>query len=286
MVHTRRMASMVFEDLDTSTPSDQNHLGSPGAQPRSSTPIPPFPLPHTTPTTPRSHKKAGQKRLQGITELPYDVNSVKETVKSCLKLDFEIEDWQAHTIYRLLQGYDGISIAGTSYGKSIIFEGLAAMSKKKVILVVCPLKVLEKDQSAQAREKGVSAIYINEDNAKDPRVWRDVAAGVFALVYVSPEMVLSPSTTDHKYYQEKSYAHARDTERSRPTEDQHASRPNPLPLRQDLWLRPPRDHRPLARPCPLSRRQQMRRLSPQPNSQGWVCPGSSYCIAGVYSEMR
>lgn len=135
MVLIRRLASLIFEDADNSAPTVQSKTDAPNAQTHSPNvaAAAPFALPHTTPTTPRSRKQAV-------------VEHVKEAVKMNLKLDFDIEDWQAHVIYRLLQGYDGVCIAGTGYGKSIIFEGLASMSDEKVVLVICPLKVLEKDQ--------------------------------------------------------------------------------------------------------------------------------------------
>jgi superfamily II DNA helicase RecQ len=37
-------------------------------------------------------------------------------------------------------------VTGTGYGKSIIFEGLAALNKTKIVIVICPLKGLERDQ--------------------------------------------------------------------------------------------------------------------------------------------
>jgi superfamily II DNA helicase RecQ len=35
---------------------------------------------------------------------------------------------------------------GTGYGKSVIFEGLVALNKSKIVIVICPLKALERDQ--------------------------------------------------------------------------------------------------------------------------------------------
>jgi superfamily II DNA helicase RecQ len=49
-------------------------------------------------------------------------------------------------IRRLRKGYDGFLIAGTGYGKSIVFEGLAALHKNKMVIVTSPLKALERDQ--------------------------------------------------------------------------------------------------------------------------------------------
>lgn len=64
-----------------------------------------------------------------------------------LKLSYQPDDWQVHLIMRILHGYDSIFVAGTGYGKSLIFEGVAALSpKKKAVIVVCPLKALEADQ--------------------------------------------------------------------------------------------------------------------------------------------
>ncbi|KLO12440.1 P-loop containing nucleoside triphosphate hydrolase protein [Schizopora paradoxa] len=147
-----------------------------------------------TPTTPRTHKQAGsgRKRTDGVIELSYGVDRVKSTVKRKLKLDFDIDDWQAHLIQKILERYDSICIAGTGYGKSILFEGVAAMSKRKIVIVVCPLKVLEKDQVKQAEEKGIRAIYVNSDNCKAPGLWANLARGAFQMIYMSPEMLRHP----------------------------------------------------------------------------------------------
>jgi superfamily II DNA helicase RecQ len=57
------------------------------------------------------------------------------------------DEWQAHLIQRVLQGYDSIFCAGTGYGKSLIFEGIAALGGRgKVAIVISPLKALQKDQ--------------------------------------------------------------------------------------------------------------------------------------------
>ncbi|KAJ7159121.1 hypothetical protein C8R43DRAFT_882325 [Mycena crocata] len=64
-----------------------------------------------------------------------------------LKLSYIPDDWQIHLVIRIMQGYDSIFLAGTGYGKSLIFEAVAFMGgKKKVTVVICPLKALEADQ--------------------------------------------------------------------------------------------------------------------------------------------
>ncbi|KZS88227.1 hypothetical protein SISNIDRAFT_396218, partial [Sistotremastrum niveocremeum HHB9708] len=62
------------------------------------------------------------------------------------KLGFEPEEWQARTILSVMGGKDVIFVAGTGYGKSLVFEGLAAQATTKTVVVICPLKALENDQ--------------------------------------------------------------------------------------------------------------------------------------------
>ncbi|KAE9392473.1 P-loop containing nucleoside triphosphate hydrolase protein, partial [Gymnopus androsaceus JB14] len=103
------------------------------------------------------------------------------------------EDWQAHLISCVFGGYDAIFCAGTGYGKSLIFEGLAALGgKNKLVMVICPLKSLELDQAKSASAKGLEAIAINKDTMRTAGLWAR-AQNSAQLVYLSPEMVLSDS---------------------------------------------------------------------------------------------
>ncbi|KAJ7717747.1 P-loop containing nucleoside triphosphate hydrolase protein, partial [Mycena maculata] len=103
------------------------------------------------------------------------------------------ELWQIYLISRILRGFDSIFLAGTGYGKSLIFEGLAVLGgNKKVVIVISPLKALERDQVDQARKKGIRAILINEDNTKSASLWKE-ARTTAQLVYISPEMACSDS---------------------------------------------------------------------------------------------
>ncbi|KAJ7187716.1 hypothetical protein GGX14DRAFT_341512, partial [Mycena pura] len=57
------------------------------------------------------------------------------------------ELWQIYLISRILRGFDSVFLAGTGYGKSLVFEGLAVLGgKNKVVIVICPLKALEQGQ--------------------------------------------------------------------------------------------------------------------------------------------
>lgn len=107
--------------------------------PRRQNPPPP-------PQTPRVHKAPSSASVNGIRVLPETALDVKTKVTKKLKLTFSMDDWQAHVIHRIRQRYDSILVAGTGYGKSLIFQGLAALDMKKIVIVISPLKALERDQ--------------------------------------------------------------------------------------------------------------------------------------------
>jgi len=97
--------------------------------------------------TPRHRKTPVRKRNPGIKPTKRSINEIQEELKKILKLSFTPEEWQAHLIQRVQQGYDTIFCTGTGYGKSLIFEGIAALGgQKKVTIVISPLKALQKDQ--------------------------------------------------------------------------------------------------------------------------------------------
>ncbi|KAF8962190.1 P-loop containing nucleoside triphosphate hydrolase protein, partial [Flammula alnicola] len=115
-------------------------------------------------------------------------------MKKLLKLSFEVDDWQAHMVHRVRKGYDSIFIAGTGYGKSLIFQGLAALAPEKTLIVISPLKALERDQVAEAQAKRLTAAMVNQNTAS-PEMWQRLRKGKDQLYYVSPEMALGDSFT-------------------------------------------------------------------------------------------
>lgn len=65
-------------------------------------------------------------------------------MKEKLGLSYLSPTWQAHAVQRLLQGFDAMAMAATGLGKSLIFEGTAALAGPgKLVIEVCPLKALE-----------------------------------------------------------------------------------------------------------------------------------------------
>ena len=97
--------------------------------------------------TPRHHKTPNQNQNHGIKVLHKSIDELWEELKRILKLTFTPEEWQAYLIQRVKHGYNTIFLAGTGYGKSLVFEGLAALGgQRKVTIVISPLKSLWKDQ--------------------------------------------------------------------------------------------------------------------------------------------
>ena len=87
-------------------------------------------MPKNPPETPRRQKGNTNQRLRGIkAKLPdnLSLDAIWTRLVLILKLSYTPDDWQVHLIRRILQGYDSIFCAGTGYGKSLIFEGLAVL---------------------------------------------------------------------------------------------------------------------------------------------------------------
>jgi superfamily II DNA helicase RecQ len=100
----------------------------------------------STTTEPLLKHKQREITHGGIKKLHLTPEKLAYIVQKQLKLTFTLQDWQTYLIYRIAEGYDSIFVAGTGYGKSIIFEGLAQFRASKTVIVICPLKVLEFDQ--------------------------------------------------------------------------------------------------------------------------------------------
>jgi hypothetical protein len=72
--------------------------------------------------TPRHHKTPRRKRKPGIKPLHQSIKELQEELRRLLTLSFTPEEWQAHIIQWVKQGYNSIFLAGTGYGKSLVFR--------------------------------------------------------------------------------------------------------------------------------------------------------------------
>ncbi|XP_022793277.1 ATP-dependent DNA helicase Q1-like [Stylophora pistillata] len=139
--------------------------------------------------------------------------AVEEALKAvCEKFRFkELNAYQKVAIEKFMQGRDIFLNLPTDYGKSLIFQALPTMfdvvmpRQGSIVVVVCPLLNLSKDQAAYLNSLGTSAINISDvENEGDPR---DVEAGKYPLVYGTPESWLDNdrwgSMLTNKVYSEK-----------------------------------------------------------------------------------
>ena len=100
-----------------------------------------------TPTAPETSRQRKDNLLQHLrrinTSLPSNLSLtlICSHLVSKLSLLYTPDDWQVHLIWWILQGYNSIFCAGTGYGKSLVFEGLAVLrGNRKLIVVISPLR--------------------------------------------------------------------------------------------------------------------------------------------------
>jgi ATP-dependent DNA helicase RecQ len=61
------------------------------------------------------------------------------------KLGYDLKDWQRSETDKLLSGKDVLLLAPTGGGKSLLFYLYAHVRPRDIIIVVSPLKMLEKN---------------------------------------------------------------------------------------------------------------------------------------------
>ncbi|KZT33876.1 hypothetical protein SISSUDRAFT_1065788 [Sistotremastrum suecicum HHB10207 ss-3] len=77
-------------------------------------------------TSPKKRRKrAGGQSAKRVTKTwqEDEWEALAKKLKTKFKLGFTPEEWQARTILSVLAGKDVIFVAGTGYGKSLVFEG-------------------------------------------------------------------------------------------------------------------------------------------------------------------
>jgi ATP-dependent helicase YprA (DUF1998 family) len=123
--------------------------------------VPPLqpPLLHTT--LERARRKASE-------DPSYDSKTVLEHISNEFKRIFEGQapyGWQVDITDAILLGVDTTVIAGTGSGKTIpfILPLLAKERKNKMVLIISPLKELQKDQVSRFEKMGFTATALNQD---------------------------------------------------------------------------------------------------------------------------
>lgn len=118
---------------------------------RKKTPQPASGTPPTTQTWPRIRQKIDSKTLEDVTRQIFG---------------YLPRTWQTKVTEKVLEGHDVILIAGTGAGKSLIFAMLAIAAELagfegSIVVVICPLKSLQKDQVVSFKQSNRKSLTQN-----------------------------------------------------------------------------------------------------------------------------
>ncbi len=104
---------------------------------------------------------------------------------------------QAQVIEQILAGRDVLAVLPTGGGKSVCYQ-IPALLRPGLGLVVSPLIALMTDQVEALKQQGVRAARLDSglSLAERSAVWDAARAGELDLLYVSPEGLAQPHTTD------------------------------------------------------------------------------------------
>ncbi|MEX2415537.1 MAG: DNA helicase RecQ [Paenibacillaceae bacterium] len=99
---------------------------------------------------------------------------------------------QEEVIRSILEGRDTLSIMPTGSGKSVCYQ-IPALLFEGVIVVISPLISLMKDQVDALQQMNIPTTFINSSltAAEINQRMRDLAEGLFKLVYIAPERLES-----------------------------------------------------------------------------------------------
>ena len=104
---------------------------------------------------------------------------------------------QEDLIDALLRGQDVVGVMPTGAGKSLCYQ-VPALLMEGVTLVVSPLISLMKDQVAALVQNGVRGAYLNSSLTwgQYQKALRNARAGLYKIIYVAPERLLTPEFLD------------------------------------------------------------------------------------------
>ena len=104
---------------------------------------------------------------------------------------------QQEIVQSILDGHDVAVVMPTGGGKSLCYQ-LPAIVSDRLCVVISPLIALMQDQSSQLAQLGVSAAVLNSSQDAEERkeVFRKIYRNELKLLYLSPERLAVPSTTE------------------------------------------------------------------------------------------
>lgn len=114
-------------------------------------------------------------------------NEAEKRLKELFKIDhFYDEQWTA--IDRIMRGERVLMIERTGFGKSLCYQ-FPATQFNGVTVIFSPLIALMRDQVRSLNEKGISAAYINSEQARNENsaIIRRAQEGKIKILYIAPE---------------------------------------------------------------------------------------------------
>lgn len=104
---------------------------------------------------------------------------------------------QQQIVESILEGHDVAVVMPTGGGKSLCYQ-LPAIVSGRLCVVISPLIALMQDQSSQLAQLGISAAVLNSSQDQEARkdVFRKLYRNELKLLYLSPERLAVPSTTE------------------------------------------------------------------------------------------
>lgn len=118
----------------------------------------------------------------------YDASTLEQFLKE--KFGFEsFRPGQLEAIQAVLSGQRVLLIQPTGWGKSLVYQMIAAL--KGLTVVLSPLKALMRDQVREAEKYGLRAAWINSDQQPEEHVeiLNKAAQGNVELLYIAPERI-------------------------------------------------------------------------------------------------
>ncbi len=102
----------------------------------------------------------------------------------------ELRSFQKKMLDKLLNMTDVLCIVPTSQGKSLVFQ-LLALILEKLVIVVEPHLALELDQVIKLQKQGIPSAYINSmiPSSERAKIMKQIQQGSLLLVYMTPEML-------------------------------------------------------------------------------------------------
>jgi ATP-dependent DNA helicase RecQ len=104
----------------------------------------------------------------------------------------EFRPGQVEALQSLMSGQHTLVVMPTGSGKSLIYQ-LAALNFPGITLVLSPLVALMKDQVDVLERREISATFINSSlySTEQSRRLKNLAAGMYRLLYIAPERLRS-----------------------------------------------------------------------------------------------